>query len=107
MRKLGGGGGVALGRGKGAESDARLGGGAGAFERLRLGGGGGAFDPGRASTPDSGDSAFLPSESKMSRPEPLLLPLMVRGVETSSPHAKVPWSCEVTCCTPQGVKSSS
>jgi hypothetical protein len=81
-RTLDGGGGGLLTRATGAASDARLGGAIGAVEgRFNVGGGGGAFDPGpRATTPDSDGrvDSRLPSESKMSSPEPLLSPFMRR-----------------------------
>ena len=82
----GGGGGLLARDVSGAASAARLGGasaappgGAKGALGARLGGGGGAFEPGpRATTPDSDGrlESRLLSESKISSPEPLLLPLM-------------------------------
>jgi hypothetical protein len=97
----GGGGGGLLGRDSDAEREARLGaasaarfGGATGALEARLGGGGGAFEPGppRAMTPDSDGrlESRLLSESKISSPEPLPLPLMEENHETSAAFARVP-----------------
>jgi hypothetical protein len=97
----GGGGGGLLGRDvSGAASAARLGGasaappdGANGGAGARLGGGGGALEPGpRATTPDSEGRAEsrLLSESKISSPEPLLLPLMEENHETTAAVVPVP-----------------